>query len=188
MCDGSTGIQQQKSVHVSLQHDDHYAQPGRRGQLQRGGSVRCRAGGRRPAAERHAAVQRERRSSRRRGRRRHPHCPWQRPDAVRRPARGPAAAGAQSSAPHRPRFYYGRLPCSCPRTVLRWRQALGLPMLQAWDVAWADEHGHMRRLAFEAGLPARAFIAKQTQRWAAAAAAPDAPQQPLAQAAFAGLA
>lgn len=44
----------------------------------------------------------------------------------------------------------------------------------------------MRRLAFEAGLPARAFIAKQTQRWAAAAAARDAPQQPLVQTAYAG--
>lgn len=60
------------------------------------------------------------------------------------------------------------------------------PQLQAWDVAWADEYGHMRRLAFEAGLPARAFIAKQTQRWAAAAAALDAPQQPLVQTAYAG--
>lgn len=53
-------------------------------------------------------------------------------------------------------------------------------------MAWADEYGHMRRLAFEAGLPARAFIAKQMQRWAAAAVARDAPQQPLAQAAYAG--
>lgn len=58
---------------------------------------------------------------------------------------------------------------------------------QAWDVAWADEFGHMRRLAFEAGLPARAFVAKQTQQWAAAAAAAhDSPQQPLAHAAYAG--
>lgn len=57
---------------------------------------------------------------------------------------------------------------------------------QAWDIAWADEFGHMRRLAFEAGLPARAFIAKQTQHWAAAASVRGAEQPTLSEAAFAG--
>lgn len=30
-----------------------------------------------------------------------------------------------------------------------------------WDIAWADNMGHMRRLQFEADLPVQAFIDAQ---------------------------
>ena len=56
---------------------------------------------------------------------------------------------------------------------------------QLWEIAWADALGHMQALQFEAGLPARAFIAKQTQRWSLAAAGRGS-QPPLSQAAYAG--
>lgn len=54
-----------------------------------------------------------------------------------------------------------------------------------WDIAWADNFGHMRRLQFEAHLPAQAFIHAQVQSWAVSSSLPAGSQASLAATAYA---